>query len=92
MGLRSTRRDERYKRCRPRVSGDPRPVDSRFRGNDVTFDGVKRGISPCLQVEESKVEGRKALNSSTLDFSTYQCEIPRFARNDSVHDGFSASC
>jgi hypothetical protein len=34
MGLRFTHRDESHKRCRPRVSGDPRPVDSRFRGND----------------------------------------------------------
>jgi hypothetical protein len=46
MGLRSTHRDESHKRCRPRVSCDPRPVDSRFRGNDVTFDGVSIGLWP----------------------------------------------
>jgi hypothetical protein len=40
MGLRPTHRDESHNRCRPRVSGDPCQVDSRFRGNDVTFDGV----------------------------------------------------
>ena len=47
MGLRSTHRDESHKRCRPRVSGDPRPVDSRFRGNDVTFDEVIMGLRPA---------------------------------------------
>jgi hypothetical protein len=50
MGLWPTHRDEGHKRCRPRVSGDPCQVDSRFRpaaqslratgrGNDVAFDG-----------------------------------------------------
>ena len=38
MGLRSTHRDESHKRRRPREGGDPGQVDSRFRGNDVTFD------------------------------------------------------
>jgi hypothetical protein len=51
MGLRPTHRDESHKRCRPRVSGDPRPLDSCFRGNDVTFDGAPRGIRLCLQLE-----------------------------------------
>jgi hypothetical protein len=48
MGLRPTHRDESHKRCRPRVSGDPRPVDSRFRGNDVTFDGAERETLLCF--------------------------------------------
>jgi hypothetical protein len=38
MGLRPTR-DNEYQR-RPRASGDPLPVDSRLRGNDVTFGGA----------------------------------------------------
>jgi hypothetical protein len=77
MGLRSTHRDESHKRCRPRVSGDPRPVDSRFRGNDVAgviFRRANRG-SPCLQVEESKVEGRKVLNSSTFDSRLFDLPV-----------------
>jgi hypothetical protein len=41
MGRRPTHPLESFKRRRPRESGDPRPVDSRFRGNDVTFDGAK---------------------------------------------------
>jgi len=48
MGLRPTHGDESQKRRRPRVSGDPRRVDSRFRGIDVTFERVKRGISLCV--------------------------------------------
>jgi hypothetical protein len=40
MGLWPTHSLESFKR-RPRESGDPLPVDSRFRGNDVTFDGAK---------------------------------------------------
>jgi hypothetical protein len=49
MGLRSTHRDESHKRCRPRGSGDPRPVDSRFRGNaasGVIFERVIMGLRP----------------------------------------------
>jgi hypothetical protein len=43
MGLRPTHSLESFKRRRPRESGDPHPMDSRFRGNDVTFDGAERG-------------------------------------------------
>jgi hypothetical protein len=38
MGLRPTPRDEINKRRHARETRDPRPVDSRFRGNDVTSD------------------------------------------------------
>jgi hypothetical protein len=56
MGLRPTHRDETHPRCRPRESGDPRPVDSRspafaedkFRGNDVTFEGANYGDPSLL--------------------------------------------
>jgi hypothetical protein len=54
MGLRPTHGDESHKRCRPRVSGDPRPVVSRFRGNDVTFDGVSMGLRPTHGDESHK--------------------------------------
>jgi hypothetical protein len=49
MGLWPTHRDESHKRCRPRVSGDPRPVDSRFRGNDVVgvIFGRAKHERPC---------------------------------------------
>jgi hypothetical protein len=61
MGLRPTHMDETHPRCRPRESGDPRPLDSRspafaedkFRGNDVTFDGVIMGLWPT-RVNESR--------------------------------------
>jgi len=36
MGLRPTQGEENQERRRPRESGDPCRVDSRFRGNDVT--------------------------------------------------------
>jgi hypothetical protein len=48
MGLRPTHRDESHKPCRPHVSGDPRPVDFRFRGNDVTFDGALARLAEDL--------------------------------------------
>jgi hypothetical protein len=38
MGLQPAHSLESFKRRRPRESGDPRPMDSRFRGNDVTFE------------------------------------------------------
>jgi hypothetical protein len=66
MGPQPTHRYETHPCCRPRESGDPRPVDSRFRGNDVTFDGAQRGISPWFSVS-----GPPA-----------QSKIPHFARND----------
>jgi hypothetical protein len=71
MDLRSTHKDESRKRGRPRVSGDPRPVDSRFRGNDVVgviFRRAKRGISLGL----------------SLSIPRNQSEVPRFARNDTA--------
>jgi hypothetical protein len=43
MGLRPTRLDENPHPCHPRESGGPGhlgELDSRFRGNDVTFDGA----------------------------------------------------
>jgi hypothetical protein len=49
VGLGSAPRDESHKRCRPRVSGDPRPVDSRLRGNDVPFEGAQGRICFWLQ-------------------------------------------
>jgi hypothetical protein len=64
MGLRSTHRDESHKRCRPRVSGDPRSADSRFRGNDVT--STERS-EESRSVHKREVEGRGVLNSSTFD-------------------------
>ena len=49
MRLLPTQIPESHKRRRPRASGDPRPVDSRFRGNDMAFARAKRGIllGPC---------------------------------------------
>jgi hypothetical protein len=54
MGLRPTHSNESYGFRHPRAKlalsmpkgGGPRPneLDSRFRGNDVTFDGVEQGI------------------------------------------------
>ena len=46
MGLRPTHRDESHRLRHPRASGGPRPdeLDSRFRGNDVTFQRAERGI------------------------------------------------
>ena len=45
VGVWPTQRPKCYKRRRPRASGDPRPLDSRFRGNDVTFDGEAKKLS-----------------------------------------------
>jgi len=45
-GLRPARRAESPLRRRPRESGNPTPMGSRFRGNDTTFSGAQRGISP----------------------------------------------
>ena len=46
-GLWQTRRNESHIQCRPRASGDPCQVDSRFRGNDSKFGRAKRGTSLC---------------------------------------------
>jgi hypothetical protein len=46
MGLRPTRGNENPRR-HPRASGGPPPeeMDSRFRGNDVTFGGLARNLA-----------------------------------------------
>ena len=70
MGRRPTHRNE-SQGVTPAKAGvhAPEELDSRFRGNDATFDGVKRGISLCLS-QDRRTEK--------------QGEIPRFARNDRV--------
>ena len=55
MGLRPTHRDENRRPRRPRESGDPCLVDSRFRGNDVTFDGGR--VYPHLLAQAVKLHG-----------------------------------
>jgi len=63
MGSRPTR-PEGYKRCRPRESGDPRRVDSRFHGYDVTLYRAKRraqGDSAPGQNPIPKKQSHKAL-------------------------------
>jgi hypothetical protein len=73
MGLGSTHRDESHKRCRPRASGDPRPVDSRFRGNDVAFDGAQRSISAVVRISLNREELRRSfapLRMTGADFFT----------------------
>ena len=45
MGLQPTQGNENPHCCRPRAGGDPRAVDSRFRGNDESrrdFRGSRR--------------------------------------------------
>jgi len=67
MGPRPTRRNESHSRRHPRESGGHLgKMDSRFRGNDVTFDGTKRGTS----LWSDRIGPDK------------QDEIPRFARSD----------
>ena len=46
MGLGPTHRAESCQPRRPRAGGDPRGVDSRLRGNELTFDGVPMGQRP----------------------------------------------
>ena len=72
MGLRPTHRDESQKRRRPRVSGDRHRVDSRFRGNDVTFERAQRGISLGFAISDAPE----------------QREIPRSDRNDTPFSWF----
>ena len=68
MGFGPTHGNESHKPRRPREGADPASVDSRFRGNDLTFERAEGGISLCL--------GPWAIEK--------QGEIPRFARNDTV--------
>jgi hypothetical protein len=66
MGLRPTHRNGSQDVTPAKAGVHVREeLDSRFRGNDVTFDGAKPGISRCVQAE-----GRKAKNPRLFDFST----------------------
>jgi hypothetical protein len=67
-GLRPTHRNESQDVTPAKAGVHVREeLDSRFRGNDVTFDGAKRGISLCPRPDRSTKK---------------QGEIPRSARND----------
>jgi hypothetical protein len=68
MGLRPTQRNESQDVTPAKAGVHVRKeLDSRFRGNDVTFDGAKRGIMLCLRPDRRTMK---------------QGKIPRFARND----------
>jgi hypothetical protein len=53
MGRRPTHRNEGQAVVTPAQAGVHvrEELDSRFRGNDVTFDGAQRGISLCPEVD-----------------------------------------
>ena len=63
MGMRPTHRNESHRFRHPRAKlalslpkgGGPRPneLDSRFRGNDVTFDGAQRSGAKNLALDSS---------------------------------------
>jgi hypothetical protein len=67
MGLRPTQPNESPSSPPRKRGSTPEGVDSRFRGNDLTFERAKRGISPCFYVLRSGLR---------------QSEIPRFHEND----------
>jgi len=54
MGLRPTHRNETHLRRHPRESGGP-PVDSRLRGNDVTFERAAGGQASICSTNAFKV-------------------------------------
>ncbi len=60
LGLRLTHGHESHKRRRPRGSGDPCPVDSRLRGNDVTFQGAPEAteLPPLILADFEKAVQR----------------------------------
>ena len=63
MGLWPTRGNEN-RRCRPREGGDPllvrNTMDSRFRGNDVSFGGVIMGLWPTRGNENQRRRPRES--------------------------------
>ena len=60
MGLWPTQRNENHLRRRPRESGDPAPVDSRFRGNDVIFERATMGQRPMETPQDNIQKGFSA--------------------------------
>ena len=64
MGLRPTHRNESHKRRRPRASGDPRPVDSRFRGNDVTFERAAWELFPEIADQTLDDDGQPSCSAA----------------------------
>ena len=70
MSLQPTHGDESQIRRRPRGSGDPFLVDSRLRGNDVTFE--RSGILLCAGGPLTENQGeipRSARNDSQFQGS-----------------------
>ena len=65
MGQRPTHRNESQAVTPAKAGVHVREeMDSRFRGNDVTFDGAKRGISLCREsVAKQRPERDSSLRS-----------------------------
>ena len=63
MGRRPTLGDESHIPRRPRGSGDPWRVDSRFRGNDLTFERGQGEISLCFDAWGKQSERDSSLRS-----------------------------
>jgi hypothetical protein len=86
MGLRPTRGNENPSRHR-RASGGPRhsdELDSRFRGNDVTFEGVSMGVWPTRGNENPSRHPRASGGPR------HQDELDsRFRGNDVTFEGVS---
>jgi hypothetical protein len=78
MGLRPTQRNE-SRDVTPAKAGVHlrKELDSRFRGNDVTFDGEARNLALILPLQPTP------LASFGFQPISIQDEIPRSARNDS---------
>jgi hypothetical protein len=83
VGLQPTHRNESHRVRHPRESGGPcrNKLDSRFRGNDVTFGGAQRGISLCAFGWVGRSEQRiRARFLAALGMT----QLRKFARNDSA--------
>ena len=87
MGLRPTRANENHPRRHPRESGGPffSLMDSRFRGNDVTFGGAASGEGSPKFVEVPTAEILRCAQNDNVP-GIFRCHSLR--RNSRCRRGF----